>query len=168
MRKLISYGSNPGKIDSLVKVDKLGNPVRPVVSMMGTPKYQFTKFLDSMIKLYIPQTFMLQSTNQFIELLNEFKFNSNPKLVRFEVSSLFTNVPLNETIQVRADTVYNSEQPNTNQPIFEKRIFIKLLRLATKGIFMHKNKFYQQHDEVNMGSPVGTSYCEFLSRTHGK
>ena len=57
LRKLIRSGSNPGKIYGLVKVHKRGNPVRPVVLMIGTPKYQLAKFLDSIIKPYIPQTY---------------------------------------------------------------------------------------------------------------
>ena len=35
--------------------------------MIGTPEYQLAKFLDSLIKPYIPQTYMLQSTNQFLD-----------------------------------------------------------------------------------------------------
>ena len=161
LRKLIPTGSIPGKIYGLVKVHKEGNPVRPVVSMIGTPEYQLAKFLDSIIKPYIPQTYMLQSTNQFLDHLNEFKFDSNHKLVSFDVSSLFTNVPLDDTIQIIANTIY-SEQQNPNRPIFEKRIFIKLLQLATKGIFMHKGKFYQQHDGVSMGSPLGPTIANFF------
>ena len=153
MRKLIPGGSNPGKIYGLVKVHKQGNPVRPVVSMIGAPEYQLAKFIDSIIKPYIPQTYMLQSTNQFIDHLNEFKFNSNHKLVSLDVSPLFTNVSLKETIQIIADTIYSDHQ-NPNQPILEKEIFIKLLQLATKGIFMHKDKFYQQHDGISMGFPL--------------
>ena len=40
----------------LVKVHKDNNPVRPVVSMIGTPEYQLAKFLDVIIKPYVPQT----------------------------------------------------------------------------------------------------------------
>ena len=59
MRRLIPSGSNPGKIYGLVKIHKRDNPLRPVVSMIGTPEYQLAKFLDSLIKPYIPQTYML-------------------------------------------------------------------------------------------------------------
>ena len=120
LRKLVPTGSIPGKIYGLVKVHKKGNPVGPVVSMIGTPEYQLAKFLDSIIKPYIPQIYMLQSTNQFLEHLNEFKFDSNHKLVSFDASSLFINVPLDDTIQIIANTIY-SEQQNPNRPIFAKK-----------------------------------------------
>ena len=55
--------------------------------MIGTPEYQLAKFLDSLIKTYIPQTYMLQSTNQFLDHLANFQFHPAHKLVSFDVSS---------------------------------------------------------------------------------
>ena len=40
----------------LVKVHKDNNPIRPVVSMIGTLEYQLAKVLDAIIKPYIIQT----------------------------------------------------------------------------------------------------------------
>ena len=104
---------------------------------------------------------MLQSTNQFLDHLANFQFHPAHKLVSFDVSSLFTNIPLEETIQIITDTIY-SDQSSQNQPIVNKEIFAKLLRLATKGIFMHRNKFYEQHDGVSMGSPLGPTIANFF------
>ena len=59
VEKLTPSGSIPGKMYGLVKVHKDNNPVRPVVSMIGTPEYQLAKFLDAIIKPYIPQTYIL-------------------------------------------------------------------------------------------------------------
>jgi len=36
-------------------------PLRPVVSMAGTPKYNLTKYLDYSIKPYIPDNYLLKS-----------------------------------------------------------------------------------------------------------
>ena len=67
-------GSAPGKIYGLVKVYKKYNPLRPAVSMVGTPEYELAKFLDKIIKSYIPNNFMLESTYDFISKLNQFQF----------------------------------------------------------------------------------------------
>ena len=82
----------------LIKVHKNNNPARPVISMIGTPEYQLAKFLDSIIKSYIPDSYMLHSTDHFFDELNNFQFKADHKLVSFDVQSLFTNVPLDETI----------------------------------------------------------------------
>ena len=62
IRSLISSGSNPGKLYGLIKVHKDGNPARPVVSMIGTPEYKLAKFLDFIIKPYIPDSCIIQSS----------------------------------------------------------------------------------------------------------
>ena len=39
---------------------------------------------------------------------------------------------------------------------------MKLLRIATQGMFMHENKLYQQYDGVSMGSPLGPAIANFF------
>ena len=56
---LIPSGSKPGKLYGLAKVRKDNTPLRPVVSMVGTPEYKLAKFLDNLIKLHIPDTYLL-------------------------------------------------------------------------------------------------------------
>ena len=34
--------------------------------------------------------------------------------------------------------------------------------MTTKGMFMHKNKLYQQYDNVSMGSPLGPTIANFF------
>ena len=68
--------------------------------MIGTSEYQLAKFLDSIIKNYIPDSYMLHSTDHFLDEINNFKFKADHKLVSFDVQSLFTNFLLNETITV--------------------------------------------------------------------
>ena len=69
--KLIPMGSKLGKLYGLCKVHKSNYPMRHVVSMIGTPEYELAKFIDSIIKPNIPDTFMLKSTNDFIEKIKK-------------------------------------------------------------------------------------------------
>ena len=95
--KIVSTGSAPGKLYGTIKVQKQGNPARPVVSMIGTPEYNLAKFLDQIIKPYIPNQFMLDSKFHLLDRLKEFSPSPNQIMVSFDVVSLFTNVPLEET-----------------------------------------------------------------------
>ena len=61
----------------LIKVHKKGNPARPVVSVINTPEYELVKFLDSIIKPHVPNSYMAQSTDDFLTKLKDFDFNSN-------------------------------------------------------------------------------------------
>ena len=44
----------------------------------------------------------------------------------------------------------------------EKHIFVKLLRLACKGLFFYKDCLYKQIDGVAMGSPLGPTLANFF------
>ena len=66
--------------------------------MVNTPEYALAKFLDNMIRPYLPLTHMLKSIDHFIKELKEFNPNNQNTMVSFGVVSLFTNVPLVDTI----------------------------------------------------------------------
>ena len=112
--KLIPVGSKPGKLYGMAKVHMDQVPLRPVVSMVGTPEYNLAKYLDQLIKPYIPDTYLLRSTDDFMKRLKQFSINSHNIVVSFDVISLFTNVPLAETIEpIIIDRFYSEDNPNS-------------------------------------------------------
>ena len=104
---------------------------------------------------------MLRSSYEFLEKLQEINLNSNQVMVSFDVKFLFTNVPLQETIDLISNKIYDKNS-NANRLPIKKKIFKKLLNLATKGIFLYKDKLYQQIDGVSMGSPLGPTIANFF------
>ena len=158
--KLVPIGSAPGKLYGICKVHKDGYPVRPVVSMIGTPEYELAKFLDSYIKPNIPSKFMLKSTSEFIDKLQDHRLNGSEHLVSFDVTSLFTNVPLHETIDIILKRVYGHD--SVLQPPFEKDIFKKMLLKCSSGLFLYNDVWYEQTDGVAMGSPLGPSFANMF------
>ena len=160
LHELSPKGSSPGKLYGMCKIHKKDNPMRPVVSMIGTAEYQLAKYLDSLIKPNLPQTFMLNSTTDFLEKLKKFKIQPGDKMISFDVRSLFTNIPLLETIQIIADYLYSDSAVLT--PPFEKETFISLLKIATGGLFMHRDTIFQQTDGVTMGNPLGVTLANFF------
>ena len=83
-------GSVPGKLYGMAKVHKDGCPLRPVNSMIGTAEYQLAKWLDQIIKPYLPDQFCVNSTKGFIDKIRNFLLKSNSIFVSFDVVSLFT------------------------------------------------------------------------------
>ena len=70
----------------------------------------------------------------------------------FDVSSLFTNVPLDETIQICLDKLYALPDP----PTLPRSVLKVLLEFATKkSHFIFNGQYYDQIDGVAMGSPLG-------------
>ena len=74
--------------------------------------------------------------------------------------SLFTNVPLTETIEIIAEKFFSKSSGDT--PPIRKNIFIKLMYLATEGFFTFNDKLYKQINGVAMGSPLGTTLANFF------
>ena len=92
---------------------------------------------------------MLSSTWEFLEKLKLFIFKPSDCMLSFDVVSLFTNVPLIETIDIISDYVYKSK----SKPAFSKLVFKELLNIATSGSFMYNGRLYRQVDGVTMGRP---------------
>ena len=76
-------------------------------------------------------------------------------MVSYDVVSLFTNVPLKDTIKIVTDLVYADD--SVTEPPFEKDIFRKLLLRCSQSYFMFNDILYMQIDGVSMGGPLAPS-----------
>ena len=82
------------------------------------------------------------------------KKNANlpPKnLVSYYVPSLFTNILLQETIDIAINLIFNH---NTNLNITKKELKKLFLLATSKTHFIFNSKFYNQINGVAMGSPL--------------
>ena len=74
------------------------------------------------------------------------------------VDSLFTNIPLEETINICIKSIYNQ---NNSAEVLNKSKFKELLSLATKESYFIFNEFlYKQIEDVAMGSPLGSTLAD--------
>ena len=74
-------------------------------------------------------------------------------MASLDVESLFTNIPLNETINNCVSDLHNKNRYNEK---LSKRDLFKLLETATsKSFFIFDSILYKQVDRVAMGSPLG-------------
>ena len=76
----------------------------------------------------------------------------------FDVVSLFTNVPLEETIKICADALYRDDDIDPLYTALSEESFCKFLRLVTSGVEFSFNDticMLRQKDGVAMGSPLG-------------
>jgi len=73
------------------------------------------------------------------------------------VSSLFTNVPLDEIIEILADKAFRDNWFNSTYDLnISKQDLVDLLGVATEGqLFQFNGTLNEQTDRVVMGSPLG-------------
>ena len=95
---------------------------------------------------------MLRLSYEFLGKLQEINLNSYQVMVSFDVKSLFTNVPLQETIDVISDKIYENNS-NANQLSIKKKIFKKLLNIATNL-------------NLNLNLNIATKGLYFYSKTN--
>ena len=78
-------------------------------------------------------------------------------LVSYDVTALFTNFPLNETINVLVEIAFADDWFNQTYDLnLQKDQLTKLLKIATtKQIFQFDGQLYEKIDGVAMGSPLG-------------
>ena len=82
----------------------------------------------------------------------------------FDISSLFTNVPLDEAIEICADALYRG---HLDCPPFPEDIIRELMLVATRGVeFSFNNQMYKQLDGVAMGSPLGPALANIFVGFH--
>ena len=84
----------------------------------------------------------------------------NVFMCSFDVSSLLTNVPLDETIKNCSEVLYDESD---SQPVIPKGVFVKLMKSAKSSVeFSLNNTRYKQTDGVAMGSPLGPALANIF------
>ena len=79
--------------------------------------------------------------------------SSQCKMASFDIKSLFTNIPLHETIDICCNSLFETDSLVFG---FNKTSFHKLLSFAvTNCIFLFNGKYFKQTDGVAMGNPLG-------------
>jgi hypothetical protein len=96
-------------------------------------------------------SFMLKDTFDFVNRVSKL---TSPKTVSFDVESLFTNIPVNETIDIILKRAFSGRTTRFNG-LKRKTLKELLLICVTHSHFVFNGAFYDQIDGVSMGSPLG-------------
>ena len=135
-------------------------PFWSVLSALQNPTYNLAKFLVPILNPLTKNEDTVKDSFQFAEEIRE----QDPTLSMgsLDVHSVFTNIPLDETIDICINQLF--ENADTVEG-FKKSELKQLLCLATKeSYFIFNGLLYKQIDGVAMGSPLGFSFANaFLS-----
>ena len=133
-------------------------PFCPILSALGTPTNKLAKFLLKFLTPSIAnECAVIDSFHYSEEICQQ---DSNLHMASLDLDSLFTNIPLEEAIDICVD---NLDNDNENPPNIPKHDFRNLLNIATKEtFFMFNNKYYKQVDGVAMGSPLGPALANIF------
>ena len=149
----------PGYMYGNVKTHKPNHPLRPIISQVPTPTYKIAKQLNEIISPFIPSKYSLKSTDEFLDILRTTK--ASGLLASLDAESLFSNIPVTETISIILDNCYN--HPTLPPPKIPAPILENLLRLCTtKAPFRSPSgQLFYQVDGIAMGSPLGPTFANY-------
>ena len=157
----------PGYFYGNIKSHKEGCPIRPIISQIPSPTYGLAKRLNSLISPFIPTGHSLKSADEFLEVLSV--RTRRGLLASLDVQSLFTNVPVEDTIEIILDYVYH--HPDLPPLQIPREILKRMLSLCTKESPFRcpEGNLYLQCDGVAMGSPLGVLFAQaYMSHVEGK
>ena len=160
LERIKPSGSRAGVLYGLPKVHKKDSPIRPIISSIGTYNYNLASFLDNLIKPTLSiSKYILKDSFDFVNRISKFDAK-NIYIVSFDVESLFTNIPIDETINIAIDLCFGKEKKFYN---FSKIQFKKLLEICTKeSHFEFKGNYFNQIDGVAMGSPLAPTLANIF------
>ena len=135
----------------LVKTHKPGNPIRPIISSVGSVTYKLSKWL---VKILSPIVGTISSSNikhnmDLVDKLCNANIDFPFKMISFDVVSLFTKVPVNDLLEYLAESLDNYDLP------FSTDIILELIQLCVcDSVFTFDGKFYTQKFGMAMGNPL--------------
>ena len=143
------------KFYGLPKIHKTGNPLRPIVSSRGSVTYGVAKVLSKVIKLLVGKSpHHIQSTGDFVSKAKKFTLQTGEYLSSYDVTSLFTSVPIDPALDIIKDLLEKDEKLNDRTVLLVQDILELLGFCMHNTYFSFQNKFYEQVEGVPMGSPV--------------
>ena len=153
--KLYPSGSAPARIYGTPKIHKFSPSdsfpkLRPIVSSVGTFNYNLARFLCDLLSPLVPNDCSCKDTFSFVSQIKNANL-SKTFFVSYDVTSLFTNIPLQETIDIAINLIIN-HNPNLN--ITKKELKNLFLFATSQTHFIFNSEFYKQIDGVAMGSTL--------------
>ena len=145
-------GFAPARIYGTPKMHKFSSSdsfpkLRPIVSSIGTFNYNLTRFLCDLLSSLVPNGYSCKNTFSFVSQIKNANI-SKKVLVSYDVTSLFTNIALQETIDIAINFIFNH---NSNLNITRKELKKLFLFATSQTYFILNSKFYNQIDGVAMG-----------------
>ena len=145
----------PLKFYGLPKIHTPDTPLRPILSSCGSVTYgvakEHTKILTPLVG---KSPHHINSSHDFVEQVKHINLEPGECLSSYNVSALFTSVPVDPALKVIKDLL-EKDPTLKERTVLPVEDITLLLEFCLKNMyFSFKGQFYEQVKDVAMGSPV--------------
>ena len=161
-------GSKPGIMYGMCKIHKKISmndtlpPFRPILSAIGTTTYNLAKFFVPILREHTINEYSVKDSFSFSDEIR--RQDPNMYMVSFDIKNLFTNIPLDETIDICINKAYYQESKVNG--LF-KGDFKQLVEYSIKSsCFVFNNIYCKQSDGVSKGAPLGPTLANIFLTYH--
>ena len=168
-KSMYPTGCVPPKFYGLPKIHKPDTPLRPIVSSCGSVTNGVAKELAKILRPLVGKSpYHITSTQDFVEQAKQITWESGECLSSYDVSALFTSVPIDPALAIIKDLL-DKDTTLKERTVMEVRDIIFLLEFCVKNTyFSFQGQFYEQVEGAVMGSPVSpivaNLYMEYLEQ----
>ena len=172
---MLPKSNQPGQLYGTAKTHKFNSieditlenlKFRPIIAQSSTYTYNAVQVIADYLKpLCSDNDYIVRNTQEFPKLLQQQDpLLPNEDYVSCDVKSLFTNVPIQETIYYILEEIYvKNKLPKICSKLIFKRL---LLKLTTENTFMLTSDFYKQTDGCTMGGPLSVIFSDiYMTKT---
>ena len=162
-------GCVPPKFYGLPKICKPDTPLRPIVSSCGSVTYDVAKELAKILKPLVGKSpHHVNSTQNFVEQAKHITLASGECLSSYDVSALFTSVPVDPALNIIKDLLAKDHTLKERTVMEVSDIILQLEFCLKNTYFSFQDQFYEQVEGAAMGSPispiVANLYMEYLQQ----
>ena len=151
-KRLYPAGAGSPKFYGLPKIHKAGIPLRPIISSIGTVTYNTAKELARILKPLVGlSNHSIQNTMDFVEQIKEVKLKKEESMVSYDVTALFTYVPIPPVLKIIEDKL-NEDKDLPQRTSMNTRHIIRLLEFCLRSTyFVFQGQHYEQTEVLQWG-----------------
>ncbi|BHF70446.1 hypothetical protein SprV_0301350000 [Sparganum proliferum] len=143
----------------LPKIHKDGAPLRPIVSLRGTPTFNLAKWMFRRLNcLTSGSDTTVRSSVHFLERLKGLQIDADEVMVSFDATSLFTSIPKDLAVETVRDLLDRQYTEANNTP--RRGHLVQLLKYCLQTFFTFEGTVYEQIKGTPMGSPLSSFIAE--------
>ena len=138
-----------------------------VSSYCGSPLCNLNKYVANILKAYVKaESNNAKNPTTFSNYIRNVPMEDDKIMVSFDVTSLHTNIPIIDTLNIIKDYV-NSDDQFTRKTAIPQHKFLDLVKLVlTTTSYTLNSQFYQQTDDVSMEWPASSTTAEIYVQAH--